>query len=258
MNNSNLITDDFLVPSMNKLYGKNFDGHLTLRAMTTDEERIRLSGQNFWETMRIIINECIVDNKDSEGNYRLDSAAFTDWDFFAICVKLRILSYGPEYKTTAVCPICGKQFKHVVDLSELIYNFLPDDFQEPYEIGPLPSSGDTLGCRFIRIKDRLDVEKKKMDILAKNKNYIGDPTYNLEMERRIVTVNGVELDPIQAEKYVHSMIARDSDYYHQMVDKNSYGVVRLGSTRCENSECGGEALYVLRADREFFRSGVDY
>lgn len=256
--NTNLITSDFLVPSMDRLYGTNFNGHLQLRAMTTDEERIRLSGQNFWETMRIIINECIVNNKNPDGTYKIDSEAFTDWDFFAVCVKLRILSYGPEYKTIASCPICGDQSKHIVDLSESMFNFLPEDFQEPYEIGPLPSSGDTLGCRFIRIKDKLDIERKKVEILAKNKNYLGDPTYNLEMERRIVKVNGVDLDPIQAEKYVKSMIARDSDYYHQLIDKQSYGVVRLGSTNCKNPNCNAEALYVIRADREFFRSGVDY
>ena len=60
----NLLTETMVIPSAAvKLYGDGFDGHITLRAMTTQEERIRLSGQSFYDTMSRIVNECIVDNK---------------------------------------------------------------------------------------------------------------------------------------------------------------------------------------------------
>lgn len=259
MANSNLITETILLPSAGRLYGDNFDGHVTFRAMTTDEERIRLSGQSFYDTMSTIMNECIVDNKNNDGTYKIDSRAFTDFDFFAACVKLRILSYGAMYKTIATCPVCGHQFKCAIDLTQLIYNFLPDDFSEPYEVGPLPHSGDTLGCRFIRVKDKLDIEKKKTEILAKNPKYLGDPAYNLEMERRIMTVNGKPMDYIEAEKYVHNMIAMDNSYYHDKIDSKVYGVVRVVTTPCENPVgCHGDAICVVRADRDFFRPGCDY
>lgn len=250
----NLITESMVLPSAStKLYGDNFDGHITLRAMTTEEERMRLSGQSFYLTMSHIINECIVDNKNSDGTYRLDSTSFTDFDFFAICVKLRIMSYGPKYKTTAICTKCGKQFEYVADLSDLVYNLVPEDFMEPYEIGPLPSSGDTLGCRFLRVKDRIDIEKKKDLLLAKNPNYVGDPIYNMEMERRIMTVNGNPIDYVQVADYVRDMIAMDSYVYHRDIDKNIFGVIRLNMTDCTEADCDGTAFWVLRADAEFFR-----
>lgn len=256
---SNLITETLVLPSAaTHLYGSNFDGHLTLRAMTTEEERVRLSGQSFFQTMSSIVNECIVDNKNPDGTYKLDSTNLTDFDFFAVCVKLRIISYGNMYKTYCTCAKCGHQFVKKVDFADLNYNLVPDDFVEPYEIGPLPSSGDTLGCRFLRVKDIIDIEKKKDMILAKNPNYKGDPTYNLEMERRIMSVNGQELDYIKAEEYVRNMIAMDSYVYHDKVDKFGFGVVRVNFTPCENpSGCDGTAYWVLKADREFFRPCFD-
>lgn len=251
----NLLTETMVIPSAAvKLYGEGFDGHLTLRAMTTEEERIRLSGQSFYETMSHIVNECIVDNKRPDGTYKLDSRLLTDFDFFAVLVKLRIMSYGPKYKTIATCRQCGSQFVATVDLSELDYNLVPDDFVEPYTIGPLPYSGDTLGCRFLRVKDRIDIEKQKELLLAKNPDYIGDPTYMLEMYRRICQVNGKDIDILEAEEYVKSMIAMDSQMYHDNIEK-TYGVIRMGFTECTNPKgCDGHPWWVLQADREFFRS----
>lgn len=250
----NLITESMVLPSAStRLYGDSFDGHITLRAMTTDEERMRLSGQSFYLTMSKIINECIVDNKKEDGTYRIDSTSFTDFDFFAVCVKLRIMSYGPKYKTVAVCTKCGKQFEYVADLSELMYNLVPEDFTEPYDVGPLPSSGDTLGCRFLRIKDRIDLEKKRDLLLAKNTDYQGDPLYNMEMERRIMTVNGNPIDYVQVTDYVRDMIAMDNYVYHRDIDKEIFGVIRLNMTDCKETDCDGTAFWVLRADSEFFR-----
>ena len=255
----NLITETLVLPSASThLYGPDFDGHITLRAMTTNEERMRLSGQSFYQTMAMIINECIVDNKNPDGSYKLDCAAFTDFDFFAILVKLRIMSYGPKYKTMSFCPRCGKSETYVVDLSDLIYNLVPSDFKEPYPIGPLPSSGDTLGCRFLRVKDRLDIEKQKDIIMAQNPNYVGDPTYNLEMERRIMQVNGEDLDYVTAKDYVDNMIAMDSAVYHDKIDEVYYGVVRTGFIdQCSTDGCGGKPYWILRPDKEFFRPCLD-
>lgn len=35
-----LVTEPFILPSNGKLYGDNFDGHITFRSMTTKEERM--------------------------------------------------------------------------------------------------------------------------------------------------------------------------------------------------------------------------
>ena len=252
-----LITETMVLPSAAvKLYGPQFDGVLTLRAMTTKEERIRLSGQSFYETMSQIVNECIPDNKKPDGSYKIDSKDLTDFDFFAVLVKLRIMSYGALYKTIANCHECGSQFITTVDLSDLDCKLVPEDFVEPYKIGPLPYSKDVLGCRFLRVRDRIEIEKKKQVILTKNPQYLGDPTYQLEMQRRIVEVNGEPIDIIAAEDYVDNMIAMDSQMYHDQVDK-TFGIIRMGLTECKNPKgCDGHPWWILQADREFFRAVV--
>ena len=263
MLNRNEITEPMLLPSAgSKLYGSNFDGSLTLRAMTTREEKVRTSATpaTFYEVMRVIINDCIVDNKNPDGTYKIDSANFTDFDFFAVCVKLRIISYGDKYQTRAICTKCGKEFDYIADLSTLMYNLVPETFVEPYTVGPLPHNGDILECRLLRVKDRIDIEKQAQTILAKDPNYIGNPRYLLEMQRRIVSVNGEQLDYITAEDYVDHMIGMDSDYYHYYVDKDldDFGVVRMNMTECQNPMgCDGTAIWMLRPDKEFFRAVID-
>lgn len=256
---ANLITETLVIPSAaTHLYGSQFDGHLTLRAMTTEEERIRVSGQSFFDTMSTIINECIVDNKNSDGEYKIDSKDFTNFDFFAICVKLRIMSYGPKYRAFCTCPKCGHQFMKAVNLADLVYNLVPEDFTEPYTVGPLPFSGDTLGCRFLRVRDFIENEKQKDLIMAKNPSYKGNPLFQLEMEKRIMTVNGQDLDYMKAKDYVKYMVAGDSVYYHEKVDPYSFGVVRTNFTECSNPVgCSGQAFWVLSPNKEFFRPCLD-
>ena len=251
----NLITESIVLPSAAvKLYGPNFDGHLTIRAMTTVEERIMYSGQSFYKTMSKIVNNCIVDNDNQDGTPKIDCTMLTDFDFFALLVKLRILSYGPKYKTVATCRTCGRQFVTTVNLADLEYSLVPDDFVEPYSIGPLPRSGDTIGCRFLRVSDRLAIEKEKDIILTKNPDFDGDPAYELEMQRRIMKVNDEDMDIIAAKDYVENMTVMDSQMYHDQIGK-PFGVIKIGFTDCTG--CGGTAHWILSPDREFFRSVLE-
>ena len=261
-----LITEKFLLPSNGKLYrenGSSFDGNITLRAMTTVEERMRLSSDDFYEGMIPVVNECIVDNKKPDGSYIIDSKYLTVADFDAVCIKLRNITYGPMYKTFARCVTCGRTFQYTADLRELEFNFLPDDFAEPYDIGPLPMSGDTLGCRFLRVSDRLEVDKEAMEIRAKNPNFIGKPEYTLEMIKRIVTINGEKVDTIMAKLYVENMIGGDSDYFHRKIDNIKFGVTKGGIVDCKYKDddinpCKGKAIFGVSASSEFFRAGQDY
>lgn len=167
------------------------------------------------------------------------------------------MSYGNKYRTVAVCPKCGEKFNYVADLSQLQYNELNEDFVEPYDI-VLPHSGDTLSCRLLRVKDRIDIEKASEKIKLEHPNYDGDPSYNLEMERRIMKVNGNDVDFVQVEKYVSDMISMDVQYFHNKIDKESYGVIRLNLTDCTNPKgCDSSAFWVLSADKEFFRAVFD-
>lgn len=258
-----LITEQFILPSNGRLYDGVTDGNITLRAMTTIEERMRVGGQDFYETMVPIVNECIVNNKNPDDSYKLDSQYFTIFDFDAICIKLKIITYGPEHKIITRCSKCGKIIKKTIDLRDCEFSFLPDDFSEPYDVGPLPRTGDTLGCRFLRVKDRIEMDRESLLIKTKNPEYIGEPSYTLEMNRRIMTINGEDSDIHMTARYVECMTGMDSDYFHRKIDTNFYGVNRIGFAECDGvnedgTNCDGVGMYAIKADSEFFRCGRDY
>ena len=248
-----LISETCSLPSKGLLYNGVIGDTLEFRAMTTVEERMRLSGQNFWSTMSSIMNRCLVNN-----NSNFDVKNLVDFDFFAALVKLRTITYGNIYKTTGTCLSCEDGKEVDVDLDNVVVTTLPDDFKEPIELGPLPRSGDILGLRFLRVFDHIDIANKVNDYNSKHKkNDLGSPEYTLEMEKMIVTVNGNELDSMAKHIYVENMNGMDSSYFHKKIEKLFYGVHRIGTCKCPSEDCDGLVIYQIAPDESFFRATFD-
>lgn len=243
-----LITEVCHLPSRGLLYGSALGDTIEFRAMTTIEERMRLSGENFWSTMAAILNRCKV-------NTDFDIKNMVDFDFFAALVKLRIISYGNNYKTRSKCFVCGKEQEVNVNLDECKVTEIPDDFVEPFVIGPLPISGDVLECRFLRVFDYIDINEKVSDWQRKHPNdKYNNPEYTLLMEHAIVTVNGVNLNEFQKKKYVENMVGADSTYYHEEYQQLFYGLHRIGTSTCEETDCGSAIIYEIAPSDSFFRA----
>jgi hypothetical protein len=243
-----LITETCHLPSRGLLYGSALGSTIEFRAMTTLEERMRLSGENFWSTMAAILNRCKV-------NTDFDIKNMVDFDFFAALVKLRIISYGNNYKTQSKCFVCGKQQEVNVNLDECKVTELPDDFVEPFVIGPLPVSGDVLECRFLRVFDYIDIHEKVTDWKRKHpKDTLNNPEYTLLMEHAIVTVNGVALNEFQKKAYVEKMVGADSTFYHDEYQELFFGLHRIGTSTCEETDCGSAIIYEIAPSDSFFRA----
>lgn len=243
-----LITESCDLPSKGILYGGELGSTLELRAMTTLEERMRLSGENFWSTMIAILNRCKV-------NTDFDMKNLVDFDFLAVLVKLRIISYGNNYKAQSRCLKCGKDQIVNVNLDELKVTKLEDDFVEPFEIGPLPVSGDVLGCRFLRLYDHVAISKESESWAREHPNdKFNNPEYTRTMERTIVTINGAKLNDIQKRHYVETMVGADSSVFHDKIENMFYGIHRLGTSKCEEKDCGSPVLYQIAPSESFFRA----
>lgn len=249
--NKGAITETYKIPSLGKLYGEDFPDSVTIRTMTTFEEKMRLGNQGFWRTMVNILNAVVTEPKD------FDAENLTLFDFYDLMYKMRTVSYGPIYKVKVTCPECGKPTICNVNLDELKVEYLPEDFEEPYEVGPLPRSGDVLQCKFIRVSDSMRNEKKAQEILKKSPDYQGDPSYILNLASQIVGING-ETKPIkEIEMYVERMAAMDSAYMQQVIAKKTEGIGL--STECHDicSSCGTELIFELPFNSEFFRPTFD-
>ena len=246
-----LISEVCKLPSKGIPYGKALGDSIELRAMTTVEERMRLSGENFWSTMSNIMNRCLV-------NSDFDTKNLVDFDFFAALVKLRVVTYGQNYKVSSTCLKCGSKQDFNVDLDEVKISELPDDFEEPIKIGPMPRSGDILGIRFLRVFDHIAITNAVNEYKQKNSsNKLGSPDYTMEMERMLVSVNGRELDSMAKKLYIEKMTGMDSSYFHKEIEKLFYGVHRVGVKTCGEDECEGLMIYQIAPDSEFFRTSFD-
>lgn len=227
------------------LYGNTMSRDFVLRPMTTMEEKLRLSSPGFG-TIAQVIQRCLVSGQDVN-NLKM-------FDVQYLMYKMRTITYGEGYKVGLICPHCGKRVDLVVDLDKDIkVNVVPDDFKEPFDIGPLPMSKDVLQCRIFTMQDYLDIlseSKAKMEKFPEMKE---DPSFIIELTKRIVSINGEHLAPFQLVDYLENMHARDYQVFDSEYAKktNSFGLDINLETECEH--CQKTIKYALPMTSEFFR-----
>lgn len=104
----------FNVPSNGYFGGPD---KITLRAMTTKEEKILYTSRdmNFLDRL---IKSCCVEPKD------LDTNLLHNNDLMFLTFALRELTFGSTYEQDIVCPECGTKQKVEIDISEMDVNCL--------------------------------------------------------------------------------------------------------------------------------------
>ena len=256
MSNSNQTTEvrvpiheEFTLPSNGIFYGKEIGSSVSLRAMTTMDEKTRLSSTGYTSVINLL-NSCVVSPET------FDASKLKMFDIEYLLYKLRIVTYGSKYNVRAYCDHCDKYVDVSVDLDSLGVNTVPEDFTEPFEIGKLPVSGDVLECRILSIEDTLELQKEAQRMLTKYKDYQGDPTLILIYKYMIYTVNGDILPDYKKQLYVENMHAMDSRYLDEMYGRkvNGFGLDTTIETEC--SICGNPLEFNLPITDEFFRPKI--
>lgn len=224
--------------------GMKMEKEFRLRAMTTLEEKIRLSSPGFATLARVIQN-CLVNNKD------IDVRDLKLFDFQYLMYKVRTVTYGAGYPVQITCPHCKRQFTNTFDLSALKVNEVPSDFSEPIKIGPLPVSKDVLECRMLTARDYIDLPDECDEFLKKYPDYDGDPEFILDLCRRVLTVNGKEIPNLRS--YLEQLHARDYQYFSKKyLDlTNGFGIDTTVNVECPY--CKEKRLLALPMTSEFFR-----
>ena len=250
-NNKGTVEETYTLPSLGKFY-PNQTSDVSIRSMTTFEEKMRLGNQGFYKVICNMLDATVTSPED------FDASSLTLFDFRFMMYKMRTVSYGPIYKVTKICPYCGHQSVSKINLDDLEVQYIKDDAIEPFDIGPLPRSGDVLGCRHLRVFDLINNEKQAKEILRKNPDYVGDPTYILNMASQICTINGEEKTPAETRLYVEKMLAMDSAYFEQAYNKEVEGPGLQMEVMDTCSECGEDVVFDLPINSEFFRPTFDF
>lgn len=242
------IQETYEIPSRGKIYGTSMvvPERITLRAMTALDEKLRLSSNNPFISVSKLVNNCMVDCD------QVDAARLKFFDLHFLMFKLRILTYGPEYRIKITCPSCGDRHDVTINLDELKCEYAPDDLVEPMDI-KLPVSGTTVGVKFMEANDYLNISAEAQRIRTKFPDYEGDPEYIPSYMCKIVTVNGEELVPSKKQEFIENMHAKDlrvfDEKYAELTGKLGLDLGQVDVC----PKCGHVLEYDVPMVREFFR-----
>lgn len=122
--------ETYTLPSKGMFYTKE-DGipaSITLRRMTTKEDKIRLRNQSEFTIRRDILQACIMNEGVDAGKLKLIDANF-------LLFRLRAISLLNDlYKVHCRCPYCGSEFIHELNLSEVPIRYMDKEKMKLFSI----------------------------------------------------------------------------------------------------------------------------
>ena len=216
--------------------------------MSARDEMKRLNPSSTqFKSLADIIEGCMVE-KPAIHVYDM---ALGDYEF--LLHKLRIVTYGDEYKIGLRCPYCGEQLETSAHLESLVVKeFNIDAFNKARTI-QLPKSGKTIVLKFQtpRMLDEIDAKTKELKRKFKSAEISFDMLVLLESV--IDSIDGEKYEQTKLETFINNLPAMDMAKIINSVDILN-GLVGLDSTLIVDcNKCGGEVRTSFRFGPEFFR-----
>lgn len=246
------IQEEYTLPSMGKLYNVPFDPTVKLRSMTVADEMKRLqASDNPYKVMSEIIDDCLIT--------KLPISAYDmcmgDYQF--LLHKLRVVTYGPDYKLRIRCPHCGEVFDYSINLDELKVNYLEDEDINDNFIINLPKSGSTVELRLQTPRDLDWIAHRAKEIKKNFPDMEGSPALVLTLETMIKSIDGQKLNPTLAYDNLKLLPAADMNKIVQRATKLNEMVGIDIAIKAECPDCHGDVNTTFRFTNEFFGPEVD-
>jgi hypothetical protein len=240
------------LPSKGLIYKKPVTAHVELRSMTARDEMKRLApSSSQFKVLADIIEGCMIE-KPAVHVYDM---ALGDYEY--LLHRLRIVTYGDEYKVVIRCPYCGQEVETVAHLEELhLKEFDREAFEEARTV-KLPRSGHviTLNFQTPRILDEIESKVKEM----KRKYKGAEISFELLVALlfAIDTVDGKPMDDFKLESFINNLPAMDMNALLNAIDKVN-GMIGLDNhLTVDCGKCGGEVRTSFRFGPEFFRPSTN-
>ena len=242
------IMEGYTLPSKGKIYFKNVDPHIELRSMTAREEMRRLSPSSTpLKTLADIIEDCCIE-KPAVHVYDM---SLGDYEF--LLHKLRIVTYGEDYKVALRCPDCGEMIEAVAKLGQLeVKEFNEDEIKE-IQTFTLPKSGHIISLNFLSPRMVEEMEVKTKDMKRRYKTATIDFETLVRLLVNIDLVDGEKKNEHELESIVTSLPAIDMQKILNNIDKlnQKIGLENVLYLTCP--KCGEEVTTFFRFGPEFFR-----
>lgn len=240
------IAEQYVLPSGGKIYEKMFDPHITMRSMTTMEEMRRQSpSNNVNRVLCEIIDSCLVTKLP------IKSYDMCLGDFTYLLTKLRVATYGSDYKFTVGCPHCNEIYESSMDLDSL--NTKEFNLEEYQSLGTvtLPVSGKEVKLKIQTPRILDEIESKVKEFKKKSKvDY--NPTMSITLQCMIQTVDGEKYDFVKLENFVNTLSAKDSRAIMNRINKMNEIIGLDTKVEIVCDKCGGDIITFFRLSAEFF------
>lgn len=233
----------FNVPSNGYFGGPK---QITLRAMTTKEEKILYTSRDM-KFLERLIKSCCVEPAD------LDTGLLHQNDLMFLTFALRELTFGSTYEQDIICPDCGTKQKVEIDISEMEVSILDTEHLDEILKVELPVNKDTL-----QLKLMSKGESNKIERLVKSKNAKGkiknpeEYEFLLKLTALIDTKNGEDFESEESKQnYVDNLNLRDLNAIQNALLQADFGIDNSNIRVCSN--CGEDIEVNGLICPEFFR-----
>ena len=247
------IVESFKLPSKGLIYGKSVLSEFRMRSMNTNDEMKRLShSEDAYRLLAEVMDDCMLDNLGMSC-YDLHIG-----DFQYVLHRLRVVTYGSDYKVESYCPGCGILNKYTIDLDSFeSVEFDAESFDKHTKF-ELPRSKKLVEIRYQtpRMIDSVAARKREIQKKGTDGN-TKDPTLALTVASLLKSVDGKVVDSIKAEQIARSFEMADTNciLQHSMKLNGKVGI----NTTVENicSSCGVDYKVPFRITGEFFGPTLD-
>jgi hypothetical protein len=216
--------------------------------MTARDEMKRLSPSSTpLKTLADIIEGCMIE-KPAIHVYDM---ALGDYEF--LLHRLRVVTYGPDFKINVRCPECNKPIETVTSLDDIaLKEFDLNEFDELRDFA-LPESGKRVVLKFMTPRMMDEISAKAADMQRRYRNAPTDFETLAKLTVCVDTIDGVKLSPIDFETTLNHLPAKDLLKILNNLDKLNQCLGLDNRLYITCPQCGGEFLNFFRFGPEFFR-----
>lgn len=242
------IMEGYELPSKGKIYTENVDPHVELRSMTARDEMKRLSPSSTpLKTLADIIEGCCLE-KPVIPVYDM---SLGDYEF--LLHKLRIVTYGEDYKISLRCPECGESIETIAKLGHLNVKEFNEDEVKNLQTFSLPKSGRIVSLNFLSPRLVEEMEVKVKDMKRRYKNATIDFETLVRLLCNIDLIDGEKKSETELENIITNLPALDLQKILNNIDKlnQQIGLDNILYVTCP--KCGEELTTFFRFGPEFFR-----
>lgn len=245
----NVLEETVTLPSLGNVYSPKINPNITLRSMNTLDEMKRLnSASKPYKAMCDMIDSC------TTSKIELPAYEMCISDYQYLLHRLRVITYGSEYKMECTCPLCRRKFTAKMNLDELEVNTYDEEKIKRYSIFELPVSKKSVEIT-LQSPKLIDEVADKAEASRKKGNVDKSMIYTL---MAIITkIDGVSVNPADKELFIQKLSMRDVNTIFQYSEKlnDAIGINSEVSVECE--VCRYVYPTSFRITSEFFRPTLD-